>query len=358
MPFNSHRMKIVLLAVFMLVLFTSEATECKTSTPSSAKDGMVWIPAGEFLMGSKESADGGSCSATAPTSDSQPIHRVYVDGFWMDRTEVTNEQFEEFVKATGYQTVAERAPVQAEFPDSPKENLLAGSIVFNPTERPVPLDDALQWWSYQPGVNWRHPEGPRSDLKGRERYPVVHIAYDDAVAYSHWCGKRLPTEAEWEYAARGGKANMPFTWGRRLKPKNKWMANIYQGNFPVSDTGEDGFIGVAPVAQFPPNGYGLYDMAGNVWEWCNDWYRVDYYSQLKASTSAVVRNPQGPSDCWDPAEPHEKKRVQRGGSFLCSNQYCERYKIGTRGKGQIETSTNHVGFRCVRSGAAAADSYN
>jgi sulfatase modifying factor 1 len=245
-------------------------------------------------------------------------------------------------------TIAERAPTRAEFPDAPAENLVAGSIVYSPTAHPVALDDYLQWWSYVAGADWRHPEGPNSDLKGREKYPVVQVAYDDAAAYAKWAGKRLSTEAEWEFAARGGLAGKRFVWGDRLKPGGKWQANTFQGKFPVQggDTGEDGFKGIAPVAQYPPNRYGLYDMAGNVWQWCNDWYRSDYYATL-AAQGGVARNPQGPADSFDPSEPHQKKRVQRGGSFLCNDQYCSRYVLGSRGKGESDSGADHIGFRCV-----------
>jgi formylglycine-generating enzyme len=308
---------------------------------------MVWVPGGEFSMGAEDPRGirGGGMQSM---EDSRPIHRVYVDGFWMDTTDVTNEQFAAFVKATGYVTIAERTPTRAEFPEAPAENLVAGAVVYSPTTRPVALDDYLQWWSYVPGADWRHPEGPNSDLKGREKYPVVQVAYDDAVAYAKWAGKRLPTEAEWEFAARGGLAGKRFVWGNQLKPGGKWQANTFQGKFPVQggDTGEDGFKGIAPVAQYRPNPYGLYDMAGNVWQWCSDWYRADYYSTL-AAQGGVARNPQGPADSFDPSEPGQKKRVQRGGSFLCNDQYCSRYVLGSRGKGESSSSANHLGFRCV-----------
>ena len=306
----------------------------------------MWIPGGEFSMGSTVESEA-MCGLPGVTRDAQPIHRVYVDGFWMDKTDVTNEQFEKFVKATGYITIAERTPTKEEFPTAPPENLVAGSTVFTPTPGPVPLDNHFQWWRYEHGANWRHPDGPGSDLQGKEKYPVVHIAYDDAVAYAKWAGKRLPTEAEWEFAARGGQSGKLYAWGNELKPGGKWMANIYQGQFPVKDTGEDGFGGIAPVSQFPPNAYGLYDMAGNVWQWVSDWYRPDYFAQL-AARGGVARNPQGPDSPYDPMEPTEKKRVHRGGSFLCTDQYCTRYMVGTRGKGEVRTASNHVGFRCVR----------
>jgi formylglycine-generating enzyme len=315
--------------------------------PRPAPEGMVWIPGGEFSMGSEDPTTNTVCGGHEPMRDARPVHRVYVDGFWMDATDVTNEKFERFVKATGYVTIAERTPTREEFPTAPPENLVAGSTVFTPTSGPVPLNNMFQWWSYVKGANWRHPRGPQSDLKGREKYPVVQIAYADAEAYANWAGKRLPTEAEWEFAARGGLSGKVYAWGDDLKTGGRWMANIYTGAFPVKDTGEDGFAGLAPVAQFPPNGYGLYDMAGNVWQWCSDWYRPDYYTHL-AAAAGVSRNPQGPQTPFDPAEPGEKKRVHRGGSFLCTDQYCTRYMVGTRGKGEVSTGADHLGFRTVR----------
>lgn len=286
------------------------------------------------------------CGGPDPMRDARPIHRVYVDGFFMDATEVTNEEFERFVKATGYVTIAEQTPRAEDFPGAPPENLVAGSTVFTPTPTRVPLDDHFQWWRYQKGANWRHPDGPGSSLEGREKYPVIHIAYDDAVAYAKWAGKRLPTEAEWEFAARGGRAGELYSWGNDLKPGGKFVANIFEGVFPVEDTGADGFVGLAPVAQFPPNPYGLFDIGGNVWEWVSDWYRPDSYQQ-RVLAGGVARNPIGPLTPYDPAEPHEKKRVHRGGSFLCTDQYCTRYMVGSRGKGEVSTGSNHVGFRCV-----------
>jgi formylglycine-generating enzyme len=325
----------------------------KTPAPGPAPEGMVWIPGGEFSMGSEGKCNGVACCSPATVADALPVHRVYVNGFWMDATDVTNDQFEKFVKATGYKTIAEIAPTKEEFPTAPPENLVAGSVVFTPTPGPVPLTDHFQWWNYVKGANWRHPTGPDSDIKGKGNYPVVHIAYPDAVAYAKWAGKRLPTEAEWEFASRGGLSGKVYAWGDEFKPGGKWMANTYQGTFPVKDTGEDGFAGLAPVKSFPPNGYGLYDMAGNVWQWCSDWYRPDYYARLKLAGVDVARNPQGPDSSYDPSEPGEKKRVQRGGSFLCSDQYCTRYMIGTRGKGEAATGCNHLGFRCVKDVEAA-----
>jgi formylglycine-generating enzyme required for sulfatase activity len=319
--------------------------------PGPAPEGMVWIPGGEFSMGSEGKCNGAVCCSPATVADALPIHRVYVNGFWMDQTDVTNDQFDKFVKATGYKTIAEIAPTKEEFPTAPPENLVAGSVVFTPTPGPVSLDDHFQWWRYVHGANWRHPAGPDSDLKGKGNYPVVQIAYPDAVAYAKWAGKRLPTEAEWEFASRGGLSGKLYAWGDEFRPGGKWMANTYQGTFPVKDTGEDGFAGISPVKSFPPNGYGLYDMAGNVWQWCSDWYRPDYYARLKLTGLDVARNPQGPDSSYDPSEPGTKKRVQRGGSFLCTDQYCTRYMAGTRGKGDVDTGCNHLGFRCVQDAA-------
>jgi formylglycine-generating enzyme len=316
------------------------------SAPNVAPTGMVWIPGGEFSMGSTMESES-MCGLPGVTRDALPVHRVYVDAFWMDATELTNEEFEKFVNATHYITIAERTPTKEEFPDAPAENLVAGSSVFTPTSQAVPLNNYFQWWRYQKGANWRHPEGPESSIKGRENYPVVHIAYDDALAYAKWAGKRLPTEAEWEFAARGGLTGKLYSWGDDFRPSDKAMANTFQGKFPVKDMGADGFAGIAPVRSFSPNGYGLYDMGGNVWEWISDWYRPDYYEQL-AAKGGTTRNPRGPDSSFDPAEPGVNKRVHRGGSFLCTDQYCTRYMVGTRGKGEVTTATNHVGVRFVK----------
>lgn len=318
--------------------------------PGSMPLGMVYIPGGEFSMGSLDPVETEMvCGGDQPMEDARPIHRVYLNAFYMDATEVTNEQFEQFVKATGYVTVAEQKPTREEFPEVPEEKLVPGSAVYTPAPRQISLGNHYEWWSYVPGANWRHPDGPDSNLKGREKFPVVQIAYEDGAAYAKWAGKRLPTEAEFEFAARGGLTGKSYAWGDELKPGDKWPANIYQGKFPVKggDTGEDGFKGIAPVGQFQSNGYGLFDVGGNVWEWCSDWYRPDYYETL-AEQGGVARNPQGPSSSLDPAEPNLPKRVQRGGSFLCTDQYCTRYMVGTRGKGEVRSASNHVGFRCVK----------
>jgi formylglycine-generating enzyme len=318
------------------------ATSASSAPIASAKseshdspDGMVWIPAGRFWMG------------TNHMEDAQPVHEVEVNGFWMDRTDVTNEEFARFVKATGYVTIAERPLDPKEFPNLGSDELAAGSVVFTPPAHPISLENPLAWWQFVRGANWRRPDGPNSDLRGKEKYPVVHIAWPDAMAYAKWVGKRLPTEAEWEFAARGGLDRQNYVWGNELKPGGKWKANTFQGHFPDHNTSEDGYTGIAPVASFEPNGYGLYDMSGNVWQWVSDWYRPDYYAQVSHQGSPAA-NPQGPGDSFDPQEPGVRKRVQKGGSYLCTDQYCERYMPGARGKGDPSTGTNHLGFRCVR----------
>ena len=280
--------------------------------------------------------------------DAQPVHQVEVTGFWMDRTDVTNAEFTRFVKATGYVTIAERPLDPKEFPDLAPNDLTPGSVVFTPPANGASLDNPLAWWKFVKGANWRHPLGAGSDIRGKENYPVVHVAWEDAVAYAKWAGKRLPTEAEWEFAARGGRDRQDYPWGNEFKPGGKWQANTYQGHFPYKDTSNDGFAGIAPATSFPPNDFGLYDMSGNVWQWVADWYRPDYYAQLQQGGTVTV-NPQGPQDSFDPQEQGVTKRVQKGGSFLCTDQYCERYIPGARGKGDPQTGTNNVGFRCVRS---------
>jgi formylglycine-generating enzyme len=318
--------------------------------PGPAPEGMAWIPGGEFSMGCADPRRlpfGGN----DPMVDARPVHRVRLDGFWIDIHEVTNAQFAAFVAATGYVTVAERPPRPEDFPDAPPENLVAGSIVFAAPESPVPLRDGtgqahLRWWSYVPGACWKHPTGPGSSIDGRDDEPVVHVAYEDAEAYARWAGKRLPTEAEWEFAARGGLSGATYPWGDEFRPGETWMANTWQGRFPLENTAADGFAGIAPVGRYPANAYGLFDMSGNVWEWCSDWYRPDTYA--RDARGGLAENPRGPADSFDPQEPGQAKRAQRGGSFLCTDQYCSRYIVGTRGKGEISSSTNHIGFRCVQ----------
>jgi formylglycine-generating enzyme len=306
---------------------------------------MVWISGGTFTMGDDDGPP-----------DEGPPHSVTLDGFWMDKTEVTNAQFKAFADATHYLTIAERTPKREDFrgqvPDInaiPAENLVAGSICFNEhfDRRTLTKDDPLwpyQVWKYVKGANWRHPEGPNSTIDDRMQHPVVHVSWDDALAYCKWAGKRLPTEAEWEYAARGGLKTAAYPWGNDLVQNGKWMLNIWQGEFPDKNDVKDGFATTSPVASFAANGYGLYDMAGNVWEWCSDFYRPDYYRY------SPLRNPQGPSDSYDPNEPTYVKRVQRGGSFMCSDNYCRGYRVAARMKGTPDSGTFHTGFRCVKTG--------
>lgn len=325
--------------------YFSQTIESKNVISDSIPKGMVFIPGGTFSMGTSASNES-LCSMKGLTSDCMPIHSVYVDPFFMDEHEVTNAEYTAFVKATGYVTVAEQTPTLEEFPGADPSVLKAGSVVFTPPDYPVPLNSHFQWWQFVYGANWKHPYGPASSIKGKDNEPVVHIAWEDAMAYAKWAGKRLPTEAEWEFAARGGKSGQTFTWGNEFKPQQKYFANTFQGSFPNKDTGEDGYEGIAPVKQYPPNGYGLYDISGNVWEWCFDWYHSDYYASN--INQNVLKNPKGPESSYDPEEPYVLKKVHRGGSFLCTDQYCSRYIVGTRGKGDWRTGTNHVGFRCVK----------
>jgi len=299
---------------------------------------MILIPGGDFWMGTD----------LHEMDDAKPVHRVHVDAFWMDATDVTNAEFAKFVRATRYVTVAERKPSGPEFQGVAPEKLVAGSVVFTAPNHPTDLKDNLSWWAWVPGADWRHPEGPRSDLNGRWNHPVVQVAWEDAVSYAHWAAKRLPTEAEWEFAARGSLDRQKYVWGADFRPNGQWRANTFQGHFPDHNSAEDGFSGTSPVRAFAPNGFGLYDMAGNVWQWCSDWYRPDYFAQW-AKPGSVAANPQGPLDSLYPDEPGVRKRVQKGGSFLCTDQYCTRYMPGSRGKGEPHTSTNHAGFRCVKS---------
>jgi len=297
---------------------------------------MVRIPGGTFQMG----------CADCGMPDALPIHSVTLNEFWMDATPVTNAQFEKFVTATGYVTVAEQKPDPRDLPGVAPEDLVPGSAVFTPPKNPVPLDDISRWWTYVPGANWRHPEGSSSDIRSRMAHPVVHVAYEDAEAYARWAGGRLPTEAEFEYAARGGLQGKRYAWGDELKPGGRYVANIFQGRFPNGNTAEDGYAGTSPVHAFPPNGYGLYDMCGNVWQWTSDWYRPDTYA-IQAGTA--VLNPSGPESSFDPQEPNVRKKVQRGGSYLCSEQYCRRFQVGSRGKGEIRSASSNLSFRLVRS---------
>jgi sulfatase modifying factor 1 len=308
---------------------------------------MVKIPSGEFWMGVVE-------GDTHARPDESPRHRVAVEAFEMDETEVTNAQFRKFVEATKYVTTAERKPDWEELkkqlpegtPKPPDDVLVAGSIVFSPPDRPVALDNAAMWWAFVAGADWRHPLGPESSIDGKDDHPVVQVSWDDAIAYAKWAGKRLPTEAEWEWASRGGLADKIYAWGEEDVDEGTAKANTFEGQFPNRDEGRDGFKGIAPVKKYKPNGYGLYDTSGNVWEWCSDWYRHDYYAQC--AKTELSKNPQGPGDSFDPEEPSVPKRVQRGGSFLCHDSYCASYRASARMKTSPDTGLSHSGFRCVR----------
>ncbi len=335
---------------FLFLLFIGAVSSCTPSKketankniPLTGQAGMVWIPGGEFMMGDNE---------TQPADNAQQLHPVKVNGFWMDETEVTNAQFKVFVDATGYKTVAERPLDWEELkkqvpPGTPKPGddvLQPGSMVFTPPSSPVTLNDYSQWWQWVVGASWQHPDGSGSSLDGKEKYPVVHIAYEDAEAYAEWAGKRLPTEAEYEFAARGGLNAKTFAWGDELNPQGKYLANYFQGAFPTNDTAEDGFKGASPVKSFQPNGYGLYDIIGNVWELCSDWYSVDV-----SIDGAALSNPKGPVTTKDPNDPYAVKHVSKGGSFICSVQYCSNYKPSGRQGSAFDSGMNHTGFRCVQ----------
>jgi formylglycine-generating enzyme required for sulfatase activity len=300
---------------------------------------MVKVAGGTFWMGSDKHYP-----------EEAPVHHVTVDGFWIDRTPVTNWDFLKFVNETGYITFAELKPNETDYPGALPHMLRAGSLVFTPPKHLVDLRDWSQWWIFKFGANWRRPYGPRSSLTGLHDHPVVHIAHRDAEAYARWIGKELPTEAEWEFAARGGIDGAEFAWGEEFTPAGNPMANTWQGDFPPENLGTDGYERTSPVGAFPPNGYGIYDMIGNVWEWTTDWYAPEH-AKAAASPCCIPENPRGAreDESYDPRQPDIRipRKVVKGGSHLCAPNYCRRYRPAARHAQPIDTSMSHVGFRCV-----------
>lgn len=309
------------------------------SPKTPPKPNMVWIPGGTFHMGSEDFYP-----------EEAPIHRVRVEGFWMDKYQVTNADFRKFVRATGYKTSAERTPNPKDYPGAPPENLVAGSLVFHKTKGPVDLRHINLWWDWTPGADWQHPDGPRSHIRKLKQHPVVHVTYEDVAAYAEWAGKVLPTEAEWEFAARGGLDGAPFVWGNEHFPDGKSAANTWQGEFPWQNLEKDGFEGTAPVGSFPANGFGLFDMAGNVWEWTDDWWTQQHTADAEKAC-CIPQNPRGGkrAESFDPNQPqfHIPRKVVKGGSHLCAPNYCLRYRPSARRPQMIDTSTTHIGFRCI-----------
>lgn len=344
----------IFLLLFVSIFFTScdqnktkEYLTAKNVVSASNPSGMVWIEGGKFSLGNNN---------PEAIQVEYPAVEATVKGFWMDETEVTNGDFRKFTEATGYKTIAERnikwEDIAGQLPPGtpkPSDDMLKpGSLIFTPPTHSVPLNDYSLWWSWKPGACWKHPQGPGSSIEGKDNYPVVHIAYEDAEAYAKWAGKRLPTEAEWEYAAQAGNNDSEFGWGNELKPSGKYMANFFQGDFPYNNTKEDGYERLAPVRSFPANQIGLYDVIGNVWEWTSDWYRPDTYARYKVSGMRECHNPKGPEQSYDPQDPYAPKRVIKGGSFLCSEQYCSNYRPNARMATALDSGQEHLGFRCVK----------
>jgi formylglycine-generating enzyme len=344
-----HTNRFILIKWATILVFIYTLTCCQNTQPNAVviqqpRDGMVHIPGGVLNMGGD--------NAQADQNE-YPKHKVAVNNFWMDQTEVTNAQFAAFVEATNYQTLAERPIIWEEMaktlpPNTPKPPdalLQPGALVFVKTAKAVALNDVSSWWQWTLGANWRHPLGPKSEITDKMSHPVVQIAWDDAVAYASWAGKRLPTEAEWEWAARGGSDQTIYPWGNTATDvQNKPQANYWQGMFPVENTLIDGFEGTAPVGQYLANGYGLYDMPGNVWEWCSDWFDYGFYSKPEASKA----NTTGPYKSYNPSNPYQSEKIIRGGSFLCNESYCSGYRNARRMGSSPDTGLNHTGFRCVK----------
>lgn len=329
--------------------------EIRHGDGANSPKGMVWVPGGEFLMGSDHKKS---------QANEKPTHRVKVSGFWMDATHVTNDQFAQFIKETNYKTTAERIPdwetIRVQLPPgTPKPAasvFVPGAMVFTGTKAKVNLNDYSQWWAYVPGANWRHPTGPQSNIEGKGNHPVVQVSYEDALAYAKWAGKRLPTEAEWEFAARGGLNQATYVWGDQLEQEGKLPANIWDVKkqaFPVINPKAGGAIGTTAVGTFPQNGYGLFDMTGNAWQWVADWYQSDYFaSQAKQYGKNAINNPKGPTQSYDPDDygvpANAPKRVIRGGSFLCNEDYCQSYRPSARRGSDPYSPMSHLGFRLVK----------
>lgn len=340
MPMNR-----IIQSIILIALITGCRMKENPERIDKGKPGMKLIPGGEFIMGGDDPNAG---------PQEKPLHPVVVNGFYIDETEVTNQQFKEFVDATGYKTVAEKAPDWEELkkqlpPGTPKPetDLVAGSLVFvQPAETVISVNDFSQWWQWMDGADWLHPEGPQGNIENRWNHPVVHISHEDAAAYCQWAGKRLPSEAEWEYASRGGAEDEMYSWGNEFSPDGRFMANTFQGAFPNRNSMDDGFYSTAPVKSFPPNRHGLYDMIGNVWEWTNDLYDINYYAGL--AKQGKTFNPFGSRTSYDPSEPFARKYVTKGGSFLCSSNYCVNYRSSARQASAFDTGASNVGFRCAK----------
>ena len=346
MNFIEKYKKIIFSIIFLLstlsFIFVYTLSQ-KTSERLSPR--MILIPGGRYFMGS---------DAELAYDNEKPVHEVSIDSFYMDVSEVTNFQFSAFVQETGYITTAERVinwdKIKVQLPpdtERPSDSLLMpGSLVFQSIEYGNPLEDDLSWWRWKPGASWRSPYGENTSIKDFMSHPVVHISWDDAVAYANWAEKRLPTEAEWEWAARGGRSNVIYPWGNESINKSPMKANFWQGHFPYTNTKKDGFLNTSPVGSYPPNDYGLYDMSGNVWEWCSDYYNDSTYNLDKIKGIAI--NPKGAENPYDEQEPLTEKRIMRGGSFLCNDSYCSGYRVSRRMSASYDTGLSHTGFRCVK----------
>ena len=338
----------LLLASIVLFICCCSTQQKEANIPTDGPSGMVWIPGGKFIMGALD-------SDREARRDEYPAHQVELSGFWIDEHEITNAQFDEFVQATGYVTIAEKAPdweqLKKQLPpgtEKPHDSILvAASMVFTPVETEN-LSDWTQWWSWVKGASWRQPQGEGSTITDKMDHPVVQVAWEDAQAYLKWAGKRLPTEAEWEYAARGGLVQKKYPWGDE-RDKITICGNTWQGKFPEQNHEADGYFTTSPVKSYQSNGYGVYDMAGNVWEWTSDWYNVNYYAQAKQQ--GLLKDPKGAASSYDPAQPYMPQRVQRGGSFLCNDSYCSSYRASARMKSSPDTGQDHVGFRAALSHA-------